>query len=379
MRERFVKAERWVVKVGSSVLTADGAGLDHKLIQSWCSQIAALMEQGKEVVLVSSGSIAEGMVRLGWDTKPHTVHKLQAAAAVGQMGLIQAYEAGFKTFDRNTAQVLLTHEDMADRRRYLNARTTLNTLLQLGVLPIINENDTVITDEIRFGDNDTLAALVVSLIEADVLVLLTDQEGLFDKDPRQNADAKLIERADASDKAIKALAGSAGSKFGSGGMQTKILAAERAAKTGATTVIASGRQDQVLISLSEGQAIGTMLTARQTPHVARKRWLSDQLRAKGTLTLDDGAVGKLLENGSSLLAVGVTDCEGNFQRGELVTCVDRQGAEIARGLINYSAEETRKLKGHSTGKITELLGFEREQELIHRDNLVMTNEPAGQD
>ncbi len=373
MRPQISQANRWVIKVGSSLLTADGAGLDHALIERWCEQIANLINEGKEVVLVSSGSIAEGMARLGWTTRPNAVQELQAAAAVGQMGLIQAYEAGFKQHQRHTAQVLLTHEDIVSRRRYLNARATIATLLKHGVLPIINENDTVITDEIRLGDNDTLAAMVASLIEADVLVLLTDQEGLFDKDPRHHDDAKLLHEANASDDKVKALAGPSGSFLGSGGMHTKILAAERAAASGTSTIIASGRQEQVLHRLAAGEVLGTLLTASQAPQDARKRWLSNQLRVKGTLTLDNGAIKKLCEHGSSLLAVGVTACDGQFQRGELVACVDGQGMEHARGLINYSADETRKLKGHATSRIAEILGYEREQELIHRDNLVLTH------
>ena len=372
MRERLTQGKRWVVKVGSTLLTADGKGLDHKLIGQWSSQMATLAAEGKEIVLVSSGSIAEGMTRLGWQKKPSAVHELQAAAAVGQMGLIQAYESVFKNFNRQTAQVLLTHEDMANRRRYLNARATLNTLLSLGVIPIINENDTVITDEIRLGDNDTLAAMVASLIEADVLVLLTDQEGLYDKDPRSNSDATLLAHANASDPAVHALAGPSGSAFGSGGMSTKIKAAERAAKSGATTVIASGREPDVLLKLNNAANLGTMLTTSQGAEVARKRWLSNQLRVCGTLTLDAGAIKTLHERGASLLAVGVSACSGEFKRGELVACVDEHNVEHARGLINYSAAESQQLLGESSDKIKSLLGYEREPELIHRDNMVLT-------
>ncbi len=372
MRERLTQGKRWVVKIGSTLLTADGKGLDHQLIEQWSAQMATLASAGKEIVLVSSGSIAEGMTRLGWQKKPSAVHELQAAAAVGQMGLVQAYESVFKKFDRQTAQVLLTHEDMADRRRYLNARATLNTLLNLGVVPIINENDTVITDEIRLGDNDTLAAMVASLIEADVLVLLTDQDGLYNKDPRTNNDAKLLSHANASDPDIHALAGPSGSSFGSGGMNTKIKAAERAAKSGTTTVIASGREPDVLLKLNEAAHLGTMLTTSQGAEVARKRWLSNQLRVSGTLTLDAGAVKTLHERGASLLSVGVSACSGDFKRGELVACVDEHNVEHARGLINYSAAESKQLLGQSSDKIKTLLGYEREPELIHRDNMVLT-------
>jgi len=329
MRSQLANKKRWVVKVGSSLLTANGQGLDHVLIQQWSEQIAKMIDNGCEVVLVSSGSIAEGMTRLGWVQRPRAVHDLQAAAAVGQMGLIRAYESAFKQFNRNTAQVLLTHEDMANRRRYLNARATLSTLLGFGVLPIINENDTVTTDEIRLGDNDTLAAMVVGLIEADVLVLLTDQEGLFDKDPSKYANATLLNEANASDNAVKALAGPSGTEFGSGGMYTKILAAERAALSGASTVIASGNIPDVLSRIRSGDRIGTLLSAEQRPRDARKRWLANQLHTKGTVTIDAGAVQNLCEKGSSLLAIGVVSCTQDFQRGELVSCVDDTGHECA--------------------------------------------------
>jgi len=373
VRDQLANAERWVIKVGSSLLTAHGKGLDHNLIQSWSEQISALMADGKQVVLVSSGSIAEGLARLGWDTRPNKVHDLQAAAAVGQMGLIRAYEAAFETFNQNTAQVLLTHEDMADRRRYLNARATLSTLLDLNVLPIINENDTVITDEIRLGDNDTLAAMVVGLIGADVLVLLTDQEGLFDKDPSKHSDAKLLAEANASDESVQALAGPSGTEFGSGGMYTKITAAVRAARSGASTIIASGQLDNALQRIAAGEDVGTLLTAEQRPQDARKQWLSNQLHAKGSITLDAGAVRNLCDKGSSLLAVGVTKCEGDFKRGELVACVDSDGIEIARGLINYSSDETRLVLGKPSKEFASVLIYEREPELIHRDNLILSS------
>ncbi len=371
MRDRLRSARRWVVKVGSSLLTADGKGLDHAIIEQWTTQIAALLADNRQVVLVSSGSIAEGVARLKLAKRPTRVHELQAAAAVGQMGLIRAYESGFERYNRLTAQILLTHDDLSDRRRYLNARATLSTLLAHGVLPIVNENDTVTTDEIRLGDNDTLGAQVANLIDADVLVLLTDQNGLFDKDPRSNADAQLLERANASDPAILALAGPPGSSIGSGGMRTKILAAERAAQNGTTTVIANGREPNVLLRLRDGEPLGTMLTSEQKPLDARKRWLADHLRAKGTLTLDDGACRVLKEKGSSLLAVGVRACSGEFSRGELVSCVDQEGREIARGLINYNAPDTRKVLGQSSDKFVQLLGYSGEPELVHRDNMIV--------
>ena len=371
MRDRLRSARRWVVKVGSSLLTADGKGLDHAIIEQWTTQIAALLADNRQVVLVSSGSIAEGVARLKLTKRPTRVHELQAAAAVGQMGLIRAYESGFERYNRLTAQILLTHDDLADRRRYLNARATLSTLLAHGVLPIVNENDTVTTDEIRLGDNDTLGAQVANLIDADVLVLLTDQNGLFDKDPRSNADAQLLERANASDPAILALAGPPGNSIGSGGMRTKILAAERAAQNGTTTVIANGREPDVLLRLRDGEPLGTMLTSEQKPLDARKRWLADHLRAKGTLTLDEGACQVLKEKGSSLLAVGVRACSGEFSRGELVSCIDQAGREIARGLANYNASDTRKVLGQSSDQFVQLLGYSGEPELVHRDNMIV--------
>lgn len=371
MRDRLKNAKRWVVKVGSSLLTADGKGLDHEIIDQWTTQIASLLHDGQEVVLVSSGSIAEGVARLKLTQRPTRVNELQAAAAVGQMGLIRAYESGFERFDRLTAQILLTHDDLADRRRYLNARGTLSTLLRRGVLPIVNENDTVITDEIRLGDNDTLGAQVANLIDADVLILLTDQAGLFDKDPRHNSDATLLERANASDPDILALAGPAGSTLGSGGMRTKVLAAERAAQNGTTTVIADGREPNVLLRLKNGEPLGTMFTSDQKPRDARKRWLADQLRAKGTLTLDAGACAVLRTRGSSLLAVGVRQCDGEFSRGELVICIDEDGKEVARGLINYSSTNTQRILGQSSELFEQLLGYSGEPELVHRDNMVV--------
>jgi len=329
LRTRLRSAKRWVIKVGSSLLTDDGAGLDHHIIDQWTTQIAALMDDNREIILVSSGSIAEGIARLGLSQRPTAIHELQAAAAVGQMGLIRAYETGFERYNKLTAQILLTHEDLANRQRYLNARATLSTLFKHGVLPIVNENDTVTTDEIRLGDNDTLGAQVANLIDADVLVLLTDQQGLFSADPRSNPHATLLERANASDPSVLNLAGPSGTTLGSGGMRTKILAAERAAQTGTTTVIADGREPDVLKKLAEGVALGTMLTSDRKPRDARKRWLADQLRAKGTLTLDDGACRMLTDKGSSLLAVGVTACKGEFLRGDLVACVDQRRGDSA--------------------------------------------------
>ena len=365
------QARRLVVKVGSSLVTADGQGLDHRALSRWASQIAALAEQGKQVVLVSSGAIAEGVARLGWRKRPHAVNQLQAAAAVGQMGLIQAYESVFRTHGLHAAQILLTHEDLADRTRYLNARSTLRTLLELGVVPIINENDTVATDEIRLGDNDTLGALVTNLIEADCLIILTDQTGLFTADPRRDPRATLVANAQAGDAELERMAGGAGSEIGTGGMLTKILAAKRAARSGAHTVICSGHEDNVLLRLAAGEAIGTQLVAQQAPLDARRQWLADHLQLRGGLVLDAGAVKALREDGKSLLPVGIQAVTGEFSRGEVVALVNGNGDEIARGLVNYSASEARRIQGKPSSAIEAALGYMDEPELVHRDNLVM--------
>lgn len=364
-------AKRVVVKVGSSLVTNDGRGLDHSAVARWAGEIAALKKGGRDVVLVSSGAIAEGMQRLGWHKRPRAIHELQAAAAVGQMGLIQAYEAAFALYSLRTAQVLLTHEDLADRRRYLNARTTLTTLLALGVLPIINENDTVTTDEIRFGDNDTLGALVTNLIDADVLVLLTDQSGLHSADPRRDPAATLVRTATAGDPALEAMAGGAGSALGRGGMLSKVLAAKRAARSGASTVIASGREADVLTRLAAGESVGTLLVAAAGSLGARKQWLADHVRLAGRLQLDAGAVQALAREGKSLLAIGVVAVEGDFGRGAVVGCFAPDGREIARGLVNYGAGETAKILRKPSAQIETILGYVVEPELIHRDNLVL--------
>jgi len=370
-------ARRTVVKVGSSLVTNEGRGLDVQAVEQWASQVAALHELGKQVVLVSSGAIAEGMARLGWAKRPHAMHELQAAAAVGQMGLIQAYEAAFARHGLRTAQILLTHEDMADRRRYLNARTTLHTLLALRVVPIVNENDTVVTDEISLGDNDTLGALVTNLIEADALVILTDQPGLFDADPRKHPQAQLIRTAQAGDARLERMAGGAGSSVGTGGMLTKVLAAKRAANSGGHTVIASGREPDVLLRLARGEHVGSELRAALPVHSARQRWLANHLRLRGRVTLDDGAVRALLHARKSLLAIGVTGVSGDFERGDVVACVDAQGAEIARGLINYSASDTRRIMRQPSHRIEEILGSMTDDELMHRDNMVLSVEQSG--
>ena len=360
-----------VVKVGSSLVTSEGRGLDSEAIARWAAQIAELAKLGRRTLLVSSGAIAEGMQRLGWRRRPHAMHELQAAAAVGQMGLVQCYESCFRNHGLHTAQVLLTHADMADRQRYLNARSTLRTLLGLGVIPVINENDTVVTDEIKLGDNDTLAALVTNLVEADALVILTDQAGLYDCDPRKNPGAKLIGKAAAGDPGLETLAGGTGSALAKGGMLTKVLAAKRAARSGAHTVIASGREPDVLLRLARGEAIGTLLSAGTVPLAARKQWLADHLTVSGRLRLDAGAVKALARDGKSLLPIGVVDAAGDFQRGEVVACLDPEGREIARGLVNYSSEETRRIMRRASSEIEAILGYIGEPELIHRDNLVL--------
>jgi glutamate 5-kinase len=371
MKSVLAKSGRLIVKVGSSLVTNSGQGLDHDALAQWAEQIAALRALGKEVVLVSSGAIAEGMQRLGWKKRPHAVHELQAAAAVGQMGLVQAYESCFRKHHLHAAQILLTHDDLADRKRYLNALSTLRTLLQLNVVPIINENDTVVTDEIRFGDNDTLGALVANLIEADALVILTDQPGLYTADPRKDPAATLVAEAKAGDPELEKMAGGAGSAIGRGGMLTKILAAKRAARSGAHTIIASGREPNVLVRLAEGEAIGTQLIAEKLPLAARKKWLADHLQVSGKLVLDDGAIRALRQEGKSLLPIGVQSLTGTFERGEAVTCVDSQGAEVARGLINYSSSDSRKILRRASKDIESILGYVDEPELIHRDNLVL--------
>jgi glutamate 5-kinase len=365
------QSRRIVVKVGSSLVTNQGQGLDHDALTRWAGQIAELKKMGKEIVLVSSGAIAEGIQRLGWKKRPHAVHELQAAAAVGQMGLVQAYESCFRKHGLHAAQILLTHEDLSDRKRYLNARSTLITLLGMNVIPVINENDTVATDEIRFGDNDTLAALVTNLIESSVLVILTDQGGLFTADPRKDPDAKLVEEGRAGDPALETMAGGAGSDIGRGGMLTKVMAARRAARSGAHTVIASGHEPDVLVMLAQGKAIGTQLLAETMTLAARKQWLADQLQMRGNLTLDEGAVKALTIGGSSLLSIGVTRIDGNFERGEVVGCLDPAGKEIARGLVNYSAAETLRILRRASSDIEAILGYVGEPELIHRDNLVL--------
>ena len=367
----FANASRIVVKVGSSLVTNVGRGIDHDAVARWAGEIARLAEAGKAIVLVSSGAIAEGMQRLGWSTRPRAIHDLQAAAAVGQMGLVQAYERAFARHALRTAQVLLTHDDLSDRRRYLNARTTLTTLIALRVIPIINENDTVTTDEIRFGDNDTLGALVTNLIEADLLVLLTDQPGLFSADPRRHPAATLVRTARAGDPALEAMAGGAGSDIGRGGMLTKVLAAKRAARSGASTIIACGREADVLTRLARGEPLGTTLTAERSSLAARKQWLADHVRLAGQLTLDSGAVHALVRDGKSLLPIGVVAVSGDFGRGEVVGCIGPDGREVARGLVNYGAQEAARIVRRPSSEIESVLGYVDEPELIHRDNLVL--------
>jgi glutamate 5-kinase len=364
-------ARRFVVKVGSALVTNRGAGLDSTAIARWAEQIARIRSTGKEVILVSSGAIAEGMQRLGWTRRPHAMHELQAAAAVGQMGLVQVYESCFRQHGLRTAQVLLTHADLADRQRYLNARSTLLTLLGLGIIPVINENDTVVNDEIRFGDNDTLGALVTNLVEADCLIILTDQKGLYTDDPQRNPEATLIQSAQAGEPQLEMLAGGTDSAIARGGMLTKVLAAKRAARSGAQTIIASGTEHDVLVRLAAGEALGTLLHAQTTPLAARKQWLADHLQVSGRIEVDAGAAKALRAGGKSLLPIGVKNVVGEFERGAMVACISPEGAEIARGLVNYSAQDSRRIAGCASTEIEAILGYVDEPELIHRDNLVL--------
>jgi len=365
-------ARRIVVKVGSSLVTNEGRGLDEQAIGEWCRQLSALVRDGRELIMVSSGAIAEGMKRLGWQQRPHALNELQAAAAVGQMGLAQMYETQLRHHGLGSAQVLLTHADLADRERYLNARSTLLTLLSHGVLPVINENDTVVNDEIKFGDNDTLGALVANLVEADALVILTDQKGLYSADPRVDPSASFVHTARAGDAQLEAMAGGAGSSIGKGGMITKILAAKRAAGSGASTVIAWGRETDVLLRLAKGEAIGTLLVAPTQKQQARKQWMADHLQLRGSITLDKGAVDKVRKEGKSLLPIGMTAVEGEFSRGEVIAILDPQGQEIARGLANYASAEARLICRKPSGEIEASLGYIAEPEMVHRDNLVLS-------
>lgn len=370
-RSKLGGTRRWVVKIGSALLTDNGMKLDQAAISAWVEQMAWLRKQGVEVILVSSGAVAAGMSRLGLAKRPQTIHELQAAAAVGQMGLIQTYEASFQQHGLHTAQVLLTHDDLSDRKRYLNARSTLLALLDLGVVPVVNENDTVVTDEIRFGDNDTLAALVANLVEAEVLAILTDQNGMYERDPRKDPAAPLIEIARASDPRLESMATGGGSGLGRGGMTTKVRSAQLAARSGAYTLIAGGRLPQVLQKVYQGENLGSLLLPEQDSLVARKQWIAGHLQMKGEVVLDDGAVNVLRNSGSSLLAVGVTASHGNYRRGEMIACVDKAGQKIACGLANYGTEEVLKIMGQPSSRIESLLGYVEDEELIHRDNMVV--------
>ena len=369
-RSEIAASRRWVVKVGSALLTDDGRGLNENIIANLVEQLVKLRGQGCEVVLVSSGAVAAGIVRLGWTARPHLIHDLQAAAAVGQSVLVQSYETAFRRYDIVTAQILLGHDDVIARDRYLNARGTIKTLLQLGVVPVINENDTVVTEEIRFGDNDTLAALVANLIDADALLLLTDQQGLYEEDPRHNPNAKLVQVCDVHDARLDGMAGEGG-VLGRGGMVTKLRAARLAARSGTETIIAAGRVDNIVASVAAGNPLGTWLRTGKAPQNARKQWLASMVLIQGSVELDDGAVRVLRESGRSLLPVGVRGVHGNFTRGDMVSCRDPQGREIARGLVNYSAEETRRIMGSASQEIEAILGYQVDEELIHRDNLVL--------
>ncbi|MGM0570976.1 glutamate 5-kinase [Marinobacter sp.] len=370
-RVQVRRARRLVIKIGSALLTNDGRGLDVPALAGWVDQIADLIRNGVEVVVVSSGSVAEGMTRLGWSQRPEHLHELQAAAAVGQMGLVQTWEAQFRRHDIHAAQILLTHDDLSDRKRYLNARSTLRTLLDFGVIPIVNENDTVVTDEIRFGDNDTLGALVANLIEADGLIILTDQDGLFDRDPRKHPEAQLVTERRAGDPELDIMAGGGAGALGRGGMQTKLRAARLAARSGAFSVIVGGRLENVVSRLRQGEEVGTLLLPEQGRIAARKQWLASHLQTRGRVIIDDGAVQVLCKGGRSLLPVGVKGISGQFRRGEMVSCVDQNGREVARGLINYDADEARAIAGRASDRIADVLGYVSDEEMIHRDNLVI--------
>ncbi len=372
MRDKYTKqAKRWIIKIGSALLTKDGKGLDYSAIEDWTAQIAQLRQQGIEIILVSSGSVAEGMSRMGWATRPKNLAELQAVAAIGQTGLIEAYENQFKKYNIQAAQILLTHDDVSNRKRYLNARNTLHALLKFNALPIINENDTVALEEMRLGDNDTLAALVANLVEANLLVILTDQQGLFTKDPRHHADAVLISQESASNTKLLDYVGDIATTLGSGGMATKLTAAQRAANSGCATVIASGREEKVLQRLLQGEEIGTLLIPDRTQIAARKQWIIGQVQASGTLYLDEGASKAILNNGTSLLPVGVEKSEGSFSRGDVVDCKNPDGKIIARGLINYSNTDVAKIHKTPSKQIAKILGYASDNELIHRDNLVI--------
>jgi glutamate 5-kinase len=370
-RHVLMQARRIVVKVGSSLVTNEGRGVDPAAIGNWCAQMAGLVKSGCEVVMVSSGAIAEGMMRLGWAVRPKSLHELQAAAAVGQMGLAHIYETKLRERGLGSAQVLLTHADLADRERYLNARSTLRTLLKHGVVPVINENDTVVNDEIKFGDNDTLGALVANLIEADVLIILTDQQGLYEADPRHHADARFLSIVEAGDAALEAMAGGAGSSIGRGGMLTKVLAAKRAAGSGASTVVAWGRETDVLSRLIAGEPIGTFFKAQTAKLAARKQWMVDHLQLRGAVIIDQGAVRKLRNEGKSLLPIGMVDVVGEFWRGDVIVIRDDQNADVARGLANYSSGEARLIMRKSSSEFQALLGYPGDPEMVHRDNMVM--------
>ena len=365
-------ARRIVVKVGSSLVTNEGRGLDEAAIGEWCRQLSVLKRDARELIMVSSGAIAEGMKRLGWTSRPHEIHELQAAAAVGQMGLAQMYETRLRAHGLGSAQVLLTHADLADRERYLNARSTLLTLIKLGVIPVINENDTVVNDEIKVGDNDTLAALVANLVEADLLVILTDQKGLYSADPRRDPQARFVSESMAGDPALESMAGGTGTSLGKGGMITKILAAKRAAGSGASTVIAWGREPDALLSLAQGRNIGTLLIAPTQKNQARKQWMVDHLQLRGAVVVDAGAARQVVENGKSLLPIGMIAVEGDFSRGDVIAVRDQAGSEIARGLANYASPEARLLCRKPSAEIERLLGYVAEPEMLHRDNLVVT-------
>ncbi len=369
--QRQLKAcKRIVVKIGSSLLTANGQGLDLEAISHWAKQIVDLHHAGHEMILVTSGAVAEGMVRMKLPHRPTDLPSLQACAAIGQMGLIQTWSSVLDRHHIKTAQVLLTHDDLTDRRRYLNSCDALQQLIDWHVIPVINENDTVSTDEIRFGDNDTLAAMVAGQVHADLLIILTDQQGMFDADPRSNPEAKLLSTVRALDETLFEMAGGSGT-LGTGGMLTKVRAARLAAKSGCPTLIASGESDRVLARLMAGELLGTLFITDDDRMTAHQQWLAAHLQTAGRLVIDDGAVNAIKTQHRSLLPVGVKAIEGHFDRGDVVECVDRQGKRIAVGRVNFSSRSAELVKGLASDKVYQVLGEARSLEMIHRNHMAI--------
>jgi glutamate 5-kinase len=365
------KVRRVVVKIGSSLISSKRHGLDEKRLAAYASEAARLRKSGREIVLVSSGAIVSGLEKLGVRDRPKGLREKQAAAAVGQCRLMWAYEKSFDARGLKVGQVLLTQEDLRDRKRFLNSRNTLSTLLELGVIPIINENDTVAVEEIQFGDNDHLAASVAHLVDADLLIILSDVEGLYTENPRRNPEARLISTIAEITPEIEARAETTAGEEGVGGMASKILAAKKVAALGVPTVIASGREPRVLSRILQGDSIGTIVLPRDQRLNSRKHWIAHTLPSKGRLVLDDGAVEAIVRRGKSLLPAGIRGVEGRFEAGDAVTCADRTGREVAKGLINYASPEMTRIQGAHTADLQKILGRKDYDEAIHRDNLVI--------